>query len=370
MPLRKCQILVIVFSLSFYFQGFAQTKKNNTVSNIDIKRIIGQSNYELDLSIYSFNADSTQVSALKGGMRLGLMIKGKSGNNFNYYGKMNIFFEEGSFRSYNDDSFSQANTYGVEEAYFKWMPLQYFHMKAGISKVSKKHHSLFINPPALGTKLNVRPFDFDFFELDVFSLINTISQDSTQSGTGQLKGRASYYLITGVDTKLKTDYLDFNFHYKHFSFNKLTSEYAFKSRFRGSSVTGTGELSSTFTNNYKGHYLSTSIHLKNTTLSPVFRAEFIKNTQSEDTGKLVGINLKTEHFKYRVELFENEKDTLPAAIVSPYYGGTNRKGSLIGLTYLNKNYTIGIDYYKLDTIAASPFQDQLDIVFIEFARSI
>ncbi len=323
-----------------------------------------------DVSIYSFNADSSQVYTLKGGMRLGLILESNKSDDFYYYGKMNIFFEEGSFRSLNDDSFASANTYGVEEAFFKWSPSTYFYAKAGVSKVEREDHSLFINPPALGLKLNTRPFDFNFLEVDTFATINTISNNSTQSRTGKIDGKASYYLLLGVDIRMLSDMIDFKLHYKGFSFNKLTSEYAFKSRFRGSSVTGTGELSSRFTKDYSGHHVSSKVKMKGLYLKPSLRAELISNSDADDQGHLMGLGLESDHFKYKIERFENDPNTLPAAIVSPYYGGTNREGFVTGITYLNKNYQINVDYYTMTTIAASPYQDDLDIIFIEFSRGL
>lgn len=347
----------------------AQTLLKKNDNNI-LKKILDKTNFNTDLSLYSFNADSSQVFALRGGMRIGIAFEGQSNEQFSYYGKMNIFFEEGSFRALNDDSFANANTYGVEEAYFMYKPFQYFYVKAGVARVFEEHQRLFLDPPGLGSKINFKPIDYDFFEFDLHAIINTITTNATQSRTGKLNGSAAYYTILGANAKFILDSLDWKIAYRNFSFHDLNSEFAFKSRFRGSSVTGTGELASLFTNDYKGHHISTYVDFKKYYLRPIIKMEYLNNTESGDSGYLFGLTLRTDHFEYKFETLRNEPDTLPAALINPYYGGTNREGQVVGVKYLNKDYTIDVDYYAHKTTEASPFQDDLNIVFVILTRKL
>ncbi len=325
---------------------------------------------DFDLSIYSFNADSTQVQSFKGGMRIGAKAQGEITDDITYYGKMNIFFEEGSHRALNDSSFQTANTYGVEEAYVKYAPIPFANLKIGVSEVSEKSEKLFIDPPGLGAVITVRPLDYSFLEWDFYATYNNISQDNTRTQTGQLSGSSSSYTLVGSKANLILDSVDIKAHLVHYTFNDLTNELAYTSRFRGNSISGSTDINSIFIHDFKGIYMSSAMTLKTFTIKPRLMLEKLVNLENNDEATLIGLGLTSESFDFRVSTFENEADTLPAIVVSPYYGETSRQGQTIGVSYINKSTTFSIDYHYLDAMGSNAYQDDLSIILFELRRRI
>ncbi len=325
---------------------------------------------DMDMSIYGFGADSTQVYALKGGMRFGVEAQGKITKTLSYHGKMNIFFEEGTHTALNNSSYATATTYGIEEAEVIWQPLDFFKFNIGVHLIDIDHAPLFINAPSLGLGQTIDLVDYDNFELTVFARQNVVSVNSTQSRTGKIGDRAAYYMLGGFRSKILTSPFNIYFDYNYFSYEKLSAPLAESSRFRGNTVTGTGD-SSTFFNDYKGHDISGAIEFSFLIHKIKFFSEYLSNSESNDTGLLLGTKLSlTKSHAVRFDAFENEADTLPAISVSPSYGGTNRKGQRASYIYNEGTSTITIDYFKMKTIDSSIYQDDLQILSLEYSMDV
>ena len=159
--------------------------------------------WDVDMSIYAFGADSSQVHALKGGMRVGIEAEGKITETLKYHGIMNIFFEEGTHTALNNDSYATATTYGIEEANVKWVPGQFFEFRVGVDSVDKGYAPLFIDAPSLGASQKLKIADYDFFEFSALAYQNVMSVNSTQSRTGSVSNKAAYYLLAGFNSKFQ-----------------------------------------------------------------------------------------------------------------------------------------------------------------------
>lgn len=326
--------------------------------------------WNVDLSIYGFGADSTQVNALKGGMRIGVDANGEITEELGYRGKMNIFFEEGSHTALNNDSYSTATTYGIDEALLLWSPLSFLKLQVGVDALENPYAPLFITVPSLGLGQNLKLADYDFFELSLFSRQNVVSVNSTQSRTGSVSNRAAYYLNGGFHSKLIFSRASLHLHYNYFSYEKLSSALADKSRFRGNTVVGTGD-SAQYLFDYKGHDISMALELDMLFHKMILFGEYLQNPDSKDSGVLIGLRAQlTESHEVSLENFENEPDTLPAISVSPYYGGTNRKGQKFGYRYQKDNNEIKLNYYKMETVETAIYQDDLDIFMLEYKLDV
>jgi hypothetical protein len=326
--------------------------------------------WDVDMSIYGFGADSSQVYALKGGMRIGIDAEGQITKSLKYHGKMNIFFEEGSHTSLNNNSYATATTYGIEEANIIWEPSQFFTFKIGVDSVEADYAPLFIDAPSLGLGQVLKIADYDFFEFELFSRQNVVSVNSTQSRTGSVGDKAAYYLLGGFHSKLAMAKINLYIDYNYFSYDKLSAPLAESSRFRGNTVTGTGDSSKYFYE-YKGHDISAAIEVPYIFHKMKFFGEYLSNTESKDSGHLVGAKIYfNEKYSIRMDNFKNEPDTLPAISVSPSYGGTNREGQRVGFYFLEGTSEISIDYYKMDTVDTSVYQDDLEIFALEYTLDV
>jgi len=326
--------------------------------------------WDVDMSIYGFGADSSQVYALKGGMRIGVEAEGQITKTLKYHGIMNIFFEEGTHTALNNSSYATATTYGIEEANIKWVPGQFFEFRLGVDSVEKDYSPLFIDAPSLGATQILKIADYDYFEFSLFSRQNVVSVNSTQSRTGSVGDKAAYYLLGGFKSTFVMNKSKLHFNYNYFSYDKLSASLAEDSRFRGNTVFGTGD-SSSFTYKYKGHDFSLALELPYIIHNIKLYGEYLHNTNSKDKGILIGTKLHlTNQYAIRLDSFKNDPDTLPAISVSPSYGGTNREGQRLGLYFDQEDSSLSINYYRMNTINTSVYQDELDIISFEYELDV
>ncbi len=317
-----------------------------------------------DMSIYVLNAESTQVSSLKGGMRLGVMAQGEIDENSSYFGKMNIFFEEGSHSSLNNESYSKASTFGIEEAYYQYKPLFWLKLRAGITKLDNQYSPLFIYSPSLGLQEEIKVIDFDTFELKINANQKVISSNSTVSRTGKLTEKSAQYYLNGLELHWHSTDNFLKLRYDHFIINDLNSTIADKARFIGNTVTGLTE-STKFVNEYNGHSLSAAVGFNSLT----FYAHYMQNTKNNDIGLLEGVKYKVnENYEFSAENYKIEGDTTLATLVSPYYGATNRKGQHYRVSKFFGANQIDLNFVDSKAVKASLYQDDLYIIIASFTH--
>jgi hypothetical protein len=327
---------------------------------------------DADMSIYGLYADSMTIQSLKGGVRLGLASSGVIDDNLRYQGKINVFFEQGSHITLNDDSYSNANTYGVDYGTIIYSPLTFLDLSLGVQDVQKEASPLFIHPPSLGTKEVVKLVDNNNWFLFWENQQNIVKTDYVQNRLGKLNQRASYYITSELKYKLSNANYNMAINAGYFKFFELNSKNAYDSSFRGSQIIGSLATNSKFLYQYEGINADFKIDLNNIYYGIELYAQYLLNQDSSDIAQLYGANIGlSEKLILTLEYFRNERNTLPAIVVNPYYGGTNREGQKFGLfSTINKKSHMEINFYMTDTIVASAYQKPLNILFLAYGLDI
>ncbi|EQC47667.1 hypothetical protein [Bacteriovorax sp. Seq25_V] len=323
---------------------------------------------KFDTSIYTLNVESTQVSSLKGGMRLGVYAKGEIDETSSYYGKMNIFFEEGSHSSLNNDSYSKASTFGIEEAYYQYRPIFWLRVRAGITRLDNTYSPLFIYSPSLGLQEVVKVIDFENFELQFNGNQKVISSNSTVYRTGRLTEKSANYYLSGIELNYNNKSLLFHLKYDYYVIRDLNSAIANKARYIGNTVNGNEEASK-FNFKYEGHNLSAAVGFKQVFSGLTFYGQYMENSNTNDSALLAGTKLKIkEVHELKFENFDVDGDVIVSTLVSPYYGATNRQGQ----HYAYTKY-FGADKFELNYVSAKPkkaslYQDDIYILMASFTH--
>lgn len=321
-----------------------------------------------DLSLYTFYADSTQVHSIKGGMRAGFFSNGEFNEYLKYEGKINLFFEEGSHRALNDDSFSKVQNFSLEKAFIDFIPSYFFNLKFGVFKSNEEYSHIFVATPELGLQEEIKVIDYNAFSLNLKSNQKIISSNSTENKTGTVAGETSYYLLHSASARYNHDIFNFSMTYGIYNYEGLGSSLANKAKYLGSTVFGS-DSAAQFKYKFNGDFYLTHLHFNTIFDGLDLYYQYIHNDDAKKYGENIGAALAFYKIKIGLEKYLIQKDAILPMQIPNVYGRANMDGLKTDLSYHNQNYLVSLSYTTAKPIEKTLYQAQLSTLFLEFRQN-
>jgi hypothetical protein len=331
-----------------------------TLSHGKINTDFDQVEKSLQAKLKGINANSAQAKAKVMRTELKISFKHQLYESVEAKIEANAKLETGTNSSTVIDQYSPQNRVRAGDSYLKWDPLGFFFIKVGSLDQTRYTPLLIHRSPytAAQEELYYRYNKNYYFYLNLQQAIP--NNDVLTERLAGLEEGTPTYLTQTLGMKLDGDILSIRAFAKHFQFLDLSATVANQSRFIGNSISGSGDLNSSFLYAFDGYYLFTDILFKAKPWEFGFWFHYLYNDEAPDnrnTGYFWGPIFRYHPFGIGINLFENQSDSSPAFYANQAYPkNTEGKDYYIEIGQDKNDLQFRFHYIKTELLNSSLYQ--------------
>ena len=293
---------------------------------------------------------------------------------------LGVTIETGSSSTVIADSneFAPDRQWVLRDGFLSWTPSAFFEFKAGAISQQEFSSPLLLSSTAFLAATEKLKFNFnDSYSFYLKAQQSIPNNQNLADRIGVVDEGTPSFFIETIGLNLDGDLASIKFEASQFSYNRLSTDVAFRSQFFGNSVSPNGQQNAQFVYQFQGYnfYAESEVYFTDTFLAQV-SLQYLYNEEAPEgrnLGRLLHIGMGVQESVLFVEFFSNESDSSPAFYNSKRYGHNNKEGIVLGISgELNpEGLLYNLAYHDLSLIRdENLFQANTKAVFFNLEKEI
>ena len=323
-------------------------------------------NLKISLGSRAVVKESKSEKARVIGFDTNVQFHDKLDQDLNYFISASGIFETGSSEAVGSNSsvseYAPFQGISLNNAGISYTPTDWLLLKAGSLNQAHQESPLLIGKVPFAS-VEEKVLLGDYFYLKSTQGIPTNNQ--LRKRLGAVDDGTPFYGMGTLGFKLQSSSIIFKTEASYYSFNKLSSSIAEKSKQLGNSTSGVGEASK-FNYKFQGTNVTARFgYLFDSGYRAVLFTQYLYNAKAptkRNTGYLVALTVGTKALSVKLEAFRNESDTAPAFYNEKRFGHNNVEGQGVEVIGRSKFATFKVGYTTNKIIESNFIQSNSDVL--------